>query len=120
LDQIESVTIASLKYFKENPDKFLEFKTSAVVNAYRKLFLPGTFHNGVFSLSASMGWATSLVPLVFIASKDKTKEGKFIITKPFSRKGFEQLIEEFKERNILIDVEPGVGLTPEQMNPNIS
>lgn len=102
LNDIDSVTLARLKYFEERSKEFIDKGLGNVISAYRNMFLPGTF-------PFPMSWAASTVPLMFITPKDKSKKGAIVITKSFSKNGFRQLIQEFKKRNVPINVEPALG-----------
>ena len=110
LRDIDSVIIARLKYFEEHSKEFIDKGLGDVISAYRNIFLPATLKGRVLMPPIPMGWATSSTPLLYVARKDKNQNGITIITKPFSKDGFRNLIQEFKKRNIPITVEPVLGL----------
>jgi hypothetical protein len=107
LSNVSLVTITTIKYFEEHSKEFINQGLGDLINSYRNIYLVST--KGI-PARIPMGWATSSIPLIYIALKDKPDQGIAISTKPFSKNGIRKLIAEFKTRNIPLNIDPTLGL----------
>jgi hypothetical protein len=108
LTDISSVTIARRKYFEEHSEEFKDEGLQDVMDIYRNLFAV-TVSGGIV-VPMPLGFGTKYTPLMYIAPKEKSQRGITIITKPFSKNGFRNLIKELQKRNISVFTEPALGL----------
>lgn len=104
LNNIDSVTIATIRYFEEHREEFKDESLRNLINSYRR-------NRAVVGgdVIVPLGFAAKSIPLMYIKSKDGSKN--FAVTaKIFSKEGFKKLIQEFQKYNILVVTEPALDL----------
>lgn len=100
LDEIASVTIGRVKYFREHPE-LLNQDTQGMIGSLEA-------RTGYLGESFSARIATPYTPIMGVWHKNG--RCTTVTTKPFSKNGFRKLIGEFQRRGIKVVTDPALKL----------